>query len=144
MRRDYFTLEVRNVGDGVAERPAVDVTFDGPTDAFEQRLTGDEDVDVTFRFQPEGDDDRGVFGVTDRMTGDFILEVNVQADDILSLIDGAQTYAQATNDADGCYGITLRQDDSVLYRTEKRTLLVYDEDGSLLRHHSLIPSGVEL
>lgn len=146
MRRDYFTLEMHDVGGGAADRPSIAVTADGPTDGVEQRLLEDGalEVDVAVRHQPDGDDETGVLSVTDRMTGEFILEVNVSAARIRALIDAAQAYATATNDADGCYGITIRTGDRTLFETEKRTLLVYDEEGSLLRQHSLIPSGVEL
>lgn len=145
MRRDYFTLGLENVEDTTAGQPTVHIEFDGPTDGVSQRLTPERDVDVAFRFQTPVDemDADGVFSVADRMTGEFILEVNVDATEILTLIDAARAYGEATNGQE-CYSVRVDHDGESVFETDKRTLLVYDNDGSLLRQHSLIPSGVEL
>lgn len=144
MRRDYFTLTVETHGDD--DQPVAHIEFDGPSDVLTQRLTPDEDVDVAFRYQSrvEADDATGVFSVTDRMTGDFVLEANADATTVADLVDAAREYGQATSDAEGCYRVVLTRDGETAFETEKRTLLVYDNEGSLLRQHSLIPSGVEL
>jgi hypothetical protein len=146
MRRDYFTLELQNAGDAVDGQPTVRVEFDGPTESFTERLTPDRNVDVAFRFQTavDADEANGVFSVADRVTGEFIFEVNAAADAILDLIDAARSYGESTNDANGCYSVLLHEDGENRFQADKRTLLVYDNDGSLLRQHSLIPSGVEL
>jgi len=146
MRRDYFTLGLQHVEDAADGQPIVHIEYDGPSDTVGTRLTSETAVDVAFRFQTPVDDADadGVFSVADRMTGEFILEVNVAAEDILTLIDAARAYGEATNDTTECYSIQLDHDGDRLYETDKRTLLVYDNDGSLLRQHSLIPSGVEL
>lgn len=144
MRRDYFTLAVQTHGDD--EQPVAHIRFDGPADILTERLTPDEDVDVAFRYQTrvDADDATGVFSVTDRMTGDFVLEANADADAVLDLVGAAREYGQATSDSDGCYSVSVTEDGQPVFETEKRTLLVYDNDGSLRRQHSLIPSGVEL
>ncbi|MFD1587604.1 DUF5793 family protein [Halorientalis brevis] len=146
MRRDYFTLGLRNVEDTADGQPTVHVEYNGPSDAFETRLTPETAVDVAFRFQTPVDDSgaSGVFSIADRMTGEFVLEVNADATEILTLIDAARAYGEATNDTDKGYSVLIERNGEQLFEAEKRTLLVYDQDGSLLRHHSLIPSGVEL
>ena len=146
MRRDYFTLGLRNVDDAADGQPMVHVEYNGPSDAFETRLTSEAAVDVAFRFQTPVDDSAasGVFSIADRMTGEFVLEVNADATEILTLIDAARAYGEATNDTTKEYSVRIEQDGERLFETDKRTLLVYDQDGSLLRQHSLIPSGVEL
>lgn len=147
MRRDYFTLELQNVDDGGDEQPEAHISFEGPTDLLTDRLSTEGDVDVAFRYQTgidEGGDAAGVFSVTDRMTGDFVLEVNADADDVRTLVDAARGYGQRSGDTDGCYRVTLAEGGETVFETDKRTLLVYDDEGSLLRKHSLIPSGVEL
>jgi len=146
MRRDYFTLGLRNVEDATDGQPTVHVEYHGPTDAYDARLTPEGAVDVAFRFQtPVGESDAtGVFSIADRVTGEFVLEVNADATDVLTLIDAARAYGEATNDAEECYSVRLEEAGEHLFETEKRTLLVYDDDGDLLRQHSLIPSGVEL
>jgi len=78
------------------------------------------------------------------MTGEFVLEVNASGEDILALVDAARSVGETATDSSGCYRVLLNCDGEVAYETDKRTLLVYDDDGSLLRQHSLIPSGVEL
>jgi len=145
MRRDYFTLELRDIEDA-GDQPTVRIAFEGPSDAFDVRLTPETDLDVAFRFQTAVDDDdaTGVLALTDRITGDFVLEVNAKADVVLDLIDAAQAFGQSANDADGGYNVIIEGPEEQVLDTEKRTLLVYDSDGSLLRKHSLIPSGVEL
>ncbi|MFB6084745.1 MAG: DUF5793 family protein [Halorientalis sp.] len=146
MRRDYFTLELRGVGDDPGEQPTVRVEYDGPSDELETRLTPGTDLDLAFRFRTPVDspDADGVLAVTERLTGDFVLEVNADADDILDLVDAAKAYGQGESDAPGCYSLEIDVNGGDRYTTDKRTLLVYDDEGDLLRNHSLIPSGVEL
>ena len=156
MRRDYFTLDVSNVdwvdGDGEPSKPTVSIDFEGPVATLEERLTDPdgnplpaEETDVAFRYKDDvGDDDAvGVVSVTNRLTGDFVLELNEEADDVGAFITAARRYGEQAGD-DGEYrvDIALGGEDFVSY--EKSTFLVYDNEGNLLRNHSLIPSGVEL
>ena len=94
MRRDYFTLDVDR-GAGDATKPVATVSFDGPEDPFEDRLTDDsgaplaaDQVDVSYRLR-EGEeldsDATGAFAITDRITGDYVLEANVEAGVVLDL-----------------------------------------------------------
>ncbi|WP_299334006.1 DUF5793 family protein [Haloplanus sp.] len=156
MRRDHFELEAHNVdwvetNDPPAE-PRVVIDFDGPKETLTQRLTGTNgdlldasETDVAFRLQDSlnASDATGVVGVTDRITGDFLLELNENADDVLRFVRAAREYGQSTGDA-GKYAVTLRVDGEPVTTYSKSTFLVYDANGSLLRSKSLIPSGVEL
>lgn len=148
MRRDYFTLELANVADGNDDQPTFEITFEGPEDVFAERLATDGAVDVAFRYRTPVDetDAGGVFSVTDRLTGDFVFELNADATNVDRLVEAAREYGQASNGSDDCYTVRLYDGDQneAVFEAEKRTLLVYDEDGDLLRQHSLIPSGVEL
>lgn len=157
MRRDYFTLEVRNVDwveeDAEARKPTVLIDFEGPSSTLRERLTGIEDelldageTDVAFRLQGpvEAEDTSGVVSVTNRITGDFVLELNEDASDVLKFIAAAREYGQTTGDMDGRYHVEISINGEDLVEYDKGTFLVYDEDGNLLRQHSLIPSGVEL
>jgi len=151
MRRDYVTLNVRHTDEDGDERPTAELTFDGPADVLDDRL-GDADgdplegerIDVAFRFQTGADADAasGVFSLTNRVTGDFVLEVNADADPVLDLVSAARR--GRTDEDEGRYRVVVRRDGENVAVYEKRTLLVYDDEGSLLRQHSLIPSGVEL
>lgn len=156
MRRDYFELEVTNidwVGEGGEPRqPLVEIEFSGPGDALRERLSDadgesleGEDVDVTYRLQEHLDDDSaapGVVAVTNRITGDFVLELNEDADDVLRFIEAARAYGEA--DDEGGYRVVVSIDGEEMAEYEKRTFLVYDAEGEFLREESLIPSGVEL
>jgi hypothetical protein len=146
MRRDHFTLAVANTDSETSVPPTLVVTYDGPPGTMTARLRNDEghlpdgeDVDVAFRLQAplEDDETRGVFSVTRRLTGEYLLEVNAGAADVLGLVDAAR-------EADGDYTVRIERPDGDDLALHKETLLVYDDDGSLLRQHSLIPGGVEL
>lgn len=156
MRRDYFELEVTNI-DWLAEgsepvQPLVEIEFSGPGDTLRERLSDTDGelldgkgVDVAFRLQDDLDADSaapGVVAVTNRITGDFVLELNETADDVLRFIEAARAYSET--DEEGGYRVTVSIDGEALVKYEKRTLLVYDAEGEFLREESLIPSGVEL
>lgn len=166
MRRDYFELEVTNIDwvgeDGEPEQPLVEIEFSGPGDLLRDRLsdadgetlTG-EDVDVAFRLQGDLEEDDaapGVVAVTNRITGDFVLELNETADDVLRFIEAARAYGDAVEHGsttadtavDGSYRVIVSIDGEELVEYEKETFLVYDADGEFLREESLIPPGVEL
>ena len=157
MRRDYFELAVENV-DWVSEggeprKPRVHIDFRGPEELLRERLTDVEgslldasETDVSFRLHDTVDTQQvsGVVGVTNRLTGDFILELNQEADDVLQFIRAAREYGRETDELDGRYRVDISIDGDHVVSYEKSTFLVYDVEGNLLRGRSLIPSGVEL
>jgi len=157
MRRDYFSLEVEDVewvdDDGSPAKPRVTIDFEGPAEALRERfsdgeggLLDAEQTDVAFRLQDslDAEDATGVVSVTNRITGDFVLELNEDAEDVLRFIRAARRYGEQAPDADGGFDVHVCTDGDELQRHTKRTFLVYNEEGNLLRNHSLIPSGVEL
>ncbi len=157
MRRDHFDLSVEGVDDvdsGTA--PLVRIDFHGPEGLLRERLSNAEgelltaaETDVAFRLrEPLPDDGRepdveGVVGVTNRFTGDFILELNETADDVFAFIRAARRHGDA-GDGDARYRVEIDVGGERLVSYEKGTFLVYDHEGNLLRGRSLIPSGVEL
>lgn len=155
MRRDYFTLSVSNLNPddpAGAGLPTVEIDFQGPESTLRDRFTDNddevldaEDTDVTFRLQNPAEDAEaeGVVAVTNRLTGDFILEMNADAEDVLEFISAARRYADATG-TDARYRVDVSFDGDHFVTYEKSTFLVYNKDGDLLRSNSLIPSGVEL
>lgn len=157
MRRDYFELDVENVdwveGDAEPEQPLVRIDFRGPEELLRERLSGGgdelltaEETDAAYRLQgsPDDPDAEGVVGVTNRITGEFVFELNEDADDVLRFIRATREYGKAAGDEDGRYHVEINLDGETLVAYEKSTFLVYDAEGSLLRTESLIPSGVEL
>ncbi|PSP80059.1 hypothetical protein BRC81_02355 [Halobacteriales archaeon QS_1_68_20] len=156
MRRDYFSLDVRDVDwvedGGTPAKPKVTIDFEGPAATLRERLSGpdgqmldDDETDVAFRLQSsiEDPDATGVVSVTNRVTGDFVLELNQDASDVIKFIRAAREYGKHADD-EGHYSATINVDGEAVATYEKRTFLVYDSEGNLLRQHSLIPSGVEL
>ncbi|WP_254837926.1 DUF5793 family protein [Natronomonas marina] len=149
MRRDYFTLAVDGVGDEANRRPVVTIGYDGPADQLETRMTkggsllGESEVDVGYRLQGAEDDGAGVLAIADRVTGEYVLELNAGAEDVFALVEAAREFGQAT-DTEDRYRIVVESGGDHLATYDKSTLLVYDHEGELLRSRSLIPSGVEL
>ncbi len=146
MRRDHFTATVQ---EGVG-KPTLSLSYDGPageltsqlTDEKGVRFTADE-IDAAFRLQGSLDaDPAGVFSLTNRLTGEFLLEVNVDANELFSLVDAARD--RTDNDESTRYRVRLDRADGDTIRYDLDALFVYDSDGELLRKQSLIPSGVEL
>jgi hypothetical protein len=156
MRRDYFGLEIADTdwleGDADPTRPRLVIEFDGPESTLRERLTGHGDdplsareTDAVFRLKTPLDDPdaEGVFSLTNRLTGDFVLELDEDADGLVEFVRAARAYGEHAPD-DARYEVVVAVDGEQVVAYEKRTLLVYDDDGNLLRNHSLIPSGVEL
>jgi len=158
MRRDQFTMAVENPD---SRPPTLDIVYDGPAEELHERLRADErslsadELDAAFRqlgsSGTEGDEtdstdkatdadpDEGVFSLTYRLTGAYLLEVNVDVAAIRDVVAGARDV-----DDDARYRIRIHQDDGDTTVYEMSALFVYDSDGELLRQRSLIPSGVEL
>lgn len=156
MRRDYFSVEIRNADPGdddgdELQQPTLDISFDGPSTALDDRLAGARDdlpsptIDVSYRLLGPTDesDAEGVIGVTDRHTGDFLLEANITAEEVLEFVHSAREYGKRTDGTDR-YQVRVTREGTEVIRHDKSTFLVYNEEGNLARRHSLIPSGVEL
>lgn len=148
MRRDYFTLNVAGVTADESGPPVVTITYEGPPAELKQRLERDDsvldadEIDVAYRLQDrlEKEHPDGVVAIADRFTGEYVLELNTDAESILAVTD-----AVSGDESDGQYRIVIRTDEGDQLATyEKSTLLIYDLDGDLLREQSLIPSGVEI
>lgn len=156
MRRDYFTIEARGLDwladDAEPEKPTVVIDFEGPASLLQERITDvsaepldESEIDVSFRYQTAVDDAdaHGVISITDRVTGDYVLELNAEADEVQRFVRAARTYGKRSSDDDR-YRIELLIDGEHAVTYDKRTFLIYNREGNLLRKHSLIPSGVEL
>lgn len=149
MRRDHFTVAARHVSSDEPTVPALTIEYNGPEETLTEQLTdrdGElfvaENVDAAFRLQDNRDDENatGVFSLTHRITGGYLLEVNADADAVLPLVDAARDRSED----DARYRIRIERDGGEPLIYEMDALLVYDNEGDLLRQHSLIPSGVEL
>jgi hypothetical protein len=151
MRRENFDIHVSNTewvaAGGDPSKPTVAIEFDGPDELLQSRLAGTagtvvdaDETDVNYRFHA---DSEGVLSITNRITGDFVLELNADSDGVLEFIRAARAYGEHT-DENGRYRITVQQGGERLLAHDKSTFLVYNDEGNLVRQHSLIPGGVEL
>jgi hypothetical protein len=147
MRRDHFTVEAESLDPAEADCPTLDIEYDGPKETLTAQLTetgeliAAADIDAAFRFQDDHDaeDATGVCSLTHRVTGEYLLEFNADGATVLGLVDAAR------EDADeATYRIRINRNEDTPIVYDLDSLLVYDAEGSLLRQHSLIPSGVEL
>jgi len=152
MQREDHTLTVVGIDDSDQSLPTMMIESDAAAEKLHSRfedvdgapLEADR-IDVSFRFTSglDADDPTGVLGITDRLTGDFVLEVNADGGTILSFVREARR--QGKHDGgDGQYRIRVVAAGETLTAYGRETLLVYNNDGDLLREHSLIPGGVEL
>ena len=145
MRRDHFTVTVRQSD---TESPRLDIEYTGPTETLTTQLVDDhgklhpsDRIDAGFRVQKaDGESEQGVFSLTHRITGEYLLEVNVEAETVRDVVRGARD----SDDGNGSYHIQIQRHDDDPVRYEMDALLFYNSDGELLRQQSLIPSGVEL
>lgn len=157
MRREYFDLHVDNTEwlstDDPPQKPTVVIDFEGPSEVLEERLVGTADTlveahetDVNYRFHTDtgGADGTGVLSITNRITGDFVIELNADSEGVLEFIRTARAYGEATDESDGRYRVVVRLDGEAVLSHDKSTFLVYNHEGNLVRRHSLIPGGVEL
>ncbi|PSP15511.1 hypothetical protein BRC62_07225 [Halobacteriales archaeon QH_10_67_13] len=124
MRRDNFTTALT---DAAPDNPTLRIAYDGPAGDLARR------AEV-------------------RPLGEFLLEANAPAGQVLDLIaaarDGEEQSYTVRIEADGVDtestdAAAVDADDSGL-SYEFQALFVYDTSGELLRQHSLIPSGVEI
>lgn len=154
MRREYFDLHVHNIdwmaADGDPRKPTVVIDFDGPSEVLEARLAGSDgfveavETDINYRFHEEGPEGSGVLSITNRITGDFVLELNAESEGVLEFIRAARAYGEAAADGEVRYRVTIGLDGEEILTHDKSTFLVYNHEGNLVRQHSLIPGGVEL
>ncbi len=149
MRRDYFTLEATGVQSEESDQPTLQIAYAGPIEELESQLRrgetqlGADEIDIAYRFQDslEADEPKGVLAIADRVTGEYVLELNADANAVFSITDAVAD----GEDGETSYRVVIeRGDDDEITTYEKSTLLIYDHDGELLRERSLIPSGVEI
>lgn len=156
MRREHFTVTVSNIEwaetNGEPRKPDVSIDVTGSTTMLRERLTGPDgelldagETDVSLRLQaPLDTDTTGVISVANRITGEFVLELNETAENVLTFIQAARGYGESETEDDGRYEVEILLEGEQFVTYDKQTFLVYDVDGNLMRQHSLIPSGVEL
>lgn len=156
MHCDTYEMELGSVEESESAAtppcPSLSITVSDCVDTLRERLTGatddvltEEAIDVAFRRRSVGkaSESEGVLSLTNRTTGEYILELDTPETLIRDVVRGARRYAAGT-DTNGQYTLRLQSDRERFSVWKKRTLLVYSQDGTLLRHRSLIPKGIEI
>ena len=156
MGEEDCTLETR-YGDraetgGPPTKPTLVIRFDGSSSDLQDRLESPEagrsypnELDVAFRLRsPHGDSGtRGVLTISNRLTGEHILELEPDSELISDLVDTVHGYADETG-KEVQYYVDLQSDEGTVWDCENQVLLVRASDGNLLRHRSLIPTWFEI
>lgn len=136
-------------GDALLEGAEIDVAYrlhgslDDEASGGREAADGEAGVGEGEDGQPDGEVAGGVVALADRVTGEYVLELNAPVQAIFDLVTAAREYGDHADD-EHRYRIVLETDDGELATFDKSTLLVYDSEGELLRGESLIPSGVEI
>ncbi|MDZ7850659.1 MAG: DUF5793 family protein [Halodesulfurarchaeum sp.] len=155
MQRQEFSLTMRHVepvsGAETAPLPTLRIQYDGPGSDLRTGLESadgnpldESDVDVSLRFKGEPESvEAGVLGVSDRLTGDYICECNVDAERVLEFLDATKRRA-STVDGPPKYRIQFVAGTTPVRTVEMDTFLVYGESGELRESESLLPNGVQL
>ena len=149
MRRDHFTVVTESLDPADVATPTLDINYDGPKETLTDQLTNtdgelipESEIDAGYRFHETPDETAatGVFSLTNRITGEYLLEFSADADDVMDLVQAAREGSEE----EASYRIRINREDGqpIVYSLD--SMLAYDPDGNLLRQDSLIPSGVEL
>jgi hypothetical protein len=155
MQREELSLEVGHTGWIASgrgpEQPWLVIEYDGEASTFIERfrqpgagLYAGSDLDLFYRYQPSvhAPPGGGVFAVSDRVTGDFLLEITASAGRIERFVRAMRQYAELT-DSDPTYRVKLWTDTQVA-DFEKEVFLVYSPERGLIRQRSLIPDWIEM
>jgi len=156
MRREEFSLETRHVepeqGAATAPLPTLRLDFDGSAAELRSAFQGadgqplsEEDIELSLRLTSdfEKPDPDGVLAVTNRLTGDFICELNVRAKEIFEFLAAAKRRGSAVEGSPK-YRVQFFTKGNPIRTAELDTLLVYTKAGDLRESESLLPSSVEL
>lgn len=156
MRREEFSLETRHVdpdpGAPTAPLPTLRLDYDGSVAELRAAFEGadgqplsEADIDLALRLTSafEEPDPDGVLAVTNRLTGDFICELNVRAKELFEFLAAAKRRGSAVEGSPK-YRVQFFATGSPVRTVELDTLLVYTEAGDLRESESLLPSEVEL
>lgn len=156
MHRREFTVAMRHVEPGsgaeTAPLPTLRLQYDGPESTLRSALEGadgthlsESDIDVSIRLTEAFEDDAqtGVLAVSERLTGDFVCELNVDARRVFDFLAAVTRRAAAVNGPPK-YRIQFVAQTTPIRTYEMDTFLVYTEGGELQESESLLPNGVQL
>lgn len=155
MERSHFTVRISTsespTNDSGIDQPTLCLEFDGTAarlhEHLSSRLRDDlsaDEVDVSFRSVATTDQTHaGVVTLSDRITGAYILEAKMPTETVTEFVQDVRTYAGRSGQ-DPRYKAQIRAEGKTITAFEQELLLVYDSDGTLRRHASLIPNDTEV
>ena len=102
-----------------------------------------DEIDVSLQLHSAVDDmdARGTLALSDRTTGEYLIEMEVSAKRIFDFVLSVHQYADRVGD-EGEYGVTFEAENGTAMEYIVEPLLVYKMDGDLYRPKSLIPTWV--
>lgn len=137
---------------GPPKKPVLVIHFKGSDSELQDRLESPEagrpypnEIDITFRLRSHRDesDASGVLTISNRLTGEHMLEFETDAKPVFDFVHAVHRYADETG-KEVQYYIDLKSDEGTGWDWEKQVLAVRASDGDLLRGRSLLPTWVEL
>lgn len=156
MRRGRLSVALTNVdwveSELPPEQPYLSITFDGPEEELKERFRKSkdsgytpDDLDFCYRIQQSSHPtvSGGVFSVSDRLTGEYLFEIDVSVKTIEKFVYAVRRYA-TTRDEETRYGVEIRVGNRPVAEFGKEIFLVYGSERTLLRHRSLIPDEIEI
>lgn len=134
---------------GSPKVPDLVVVFEGLSLSCIDRLrefSGDESLpeqlDVLFRVNQDDPNTPGVLGIGNRLTGDYLLEIEVDRTRIFSFVDVVHRYADTTG-RDVQYELWISSEDGLVVDYALQVLPVFSSDDGILRHRSVLPVWVD-
>ena len=101
MRREEFSLAVSDAAwveaeDGDPRMPTLTVRYEGDPGELEAQLAEDEDADLAVRLQRRADtgEAEAIVALTHRLTGDYILELTAEPEEVLTFTRAARRYGE--------------------------------------------------
>ena len=134
---------------GSPKVPALVVIFEGRSLACIDRLREfsvdeslPEQLDVLFRVNLEDPDIPGVLGIGNRLTGDYLLEIEVDRTRIFRFVDVVHRYADETGRGVQ-YDLWISSGDGLVMDYALQVLQVYSYDGDIIRNRSILPTWTD-
>ena len=154
--RDQTTIELTNTGwldnGSTPSQPCLRLHITLSSDDLAERFQpGDgstyrpSDLDLYFRDRSSSRAavEGGILTVSDRLTGDLLLEAVVNASVIERFVSAVRQYAARTGN-DRKYTVELQCEGTIATSFEKQIFIVYNAENELLRERSVIPAHIEL
>lgn len=154
MQRNPWSLSTKDTeqshGEGKPKKPTLKINFDGhSTECLEYLRENSvgamwpDAPEITVRLQTDELDAnaKSILGFANA-TGDYLLECETTADQVFKFVESVHQYADETDKVVQYY-LWIVADDGLVMDWELNELVVFTATGKVLRHRSLLPSGID-